>query len=101
MRITVCIPLFNGVDCIKNALHSLACQIRKPDEVIVVDDCSTDEGLSAVEDFFSKLPIKVFRNKHNLGMIANWNACLEKMTGDIITFLHQDDGYYPDFLATV
>lgn len=100
MRISVCIPLYNGADSIRNALQSLVGQSRKPDEVIVVDDCSTDEGLAVFDDFKNDLPLRIFRNEQNLGMVKNWNACLAKATGDIITFLHQDDGYFAEFLAT-
>ena len=97
MKISVCLPLYNGRDCIEGALDSLVNQTRKPDEVIVRDDCSSDEGLQLVEKYQS-LNIELSTNKENLGMIGNWNKCLEDSTGDIVTFLHQDDGYEMNFL---
>ena len=40
MKLTVCIPLYNGGHCVESALQSLDCQTRNPDEVIIRDDCS-------------------------------------------------------------
>ena len=97
MNISVCIPLYNGKDCLENALESLVNQTRKPDEIVIRDDCSTDGGVAIVEKFRS-LNIDLKINKKNLGMIGNWNKCLEDSQGDLVTFLHQDDGYEPNFL---
>ena len=98
MKISVCVPLYNGEKCIGNALESLRTQTRKPDQVVVQDDCSIDQGANLVKEF-NDLPIKLSTNQKNLGMIGNWNKCIEKANCDIITFLHQDDGYHPEFLA--
>jgi cephalosporin hydroxylase/cellulose synthase/poly-beta-1,6-N-acetylglucosamine synthase-like glycosyltransferase len=100
MKISVCVPVYNGAHCLGQALQSLREQTRQPDEVIVVDDGSGDSSRDVIE-FFKDLPIQYFRNETNLGMVRNWNACLSRTTGEIVTFLHQDDGYYDRFLATV
>jgi glycosyltransferase involved in cell wall biosynthesis len=97
MKISVCLPLYNGRHCVEGALDSLVNQTRKPDEVIVRDDCSSDEGAKLIEKYQS-LNIDLSTNTENLGMIGNWNKCLEDSTGDIVTFLHQDDGYETNFL---
>ncbi len=98
MKISVCIPIYNGGWCIEDALDSLCLQTRIPDEVIIQDDASTDNGPELIKKYESILPIIFSINKTNLGMIGNWNECLKNASGDIITFLHQDDGYYPEFL---
>lgn len=100
MKVSVCVPVYNGERCLGNALDSLRAQTRRPDEVVVVDDCSRD-GSEAVVRQFGDLPIRYLRNERNLGMIGNWNACLAQATGDILAFLHQDDGYHPRFVEAI
>lgn len=97
MKISVCIPLYNGENCIEGALQSLVNQTRKPDEVIIRDDCSSDEGVKLFSKY-QNLNIDLSINEQNLGMIGNWNECLKCSSGDIVTFLHQDDGYESNFL---
>ncbi|MDG2229725.1 MAG: glycosyltransferase family 2 protein [Gammaproteobacteria bacterium] len=97
MKISVCIPLYNGEHCIVSALRSLQSQTRIPDEVIIRDDCSTD-GSKDLINTFNDLNIDYLTNEVNLGCVGNWNKCLEDSTGEIITFLHQDDGFEPTFL---
>ena len=100
MKITVCIPLYNGEHFVESALKSLELQTRKPDEVIIRDDCSSDNWKEIISRF-SDLNINLFTNEVNLGCTNNWNKCLEDSNGDIITFLHQDDGFEPKFLEQV
>ncbi len=100
MKISVCIPLYNGEHCIESALASLEAQTRQPDEVIIRDDCSNDSGRNIINKF-SNLCIDFYTNNKNLGTVSNWNKCLEDATGDIVTFLHQDDGFEPEFLSNV
>ena len=100
MKITVCIPLYNGEHCVESALKSLELQTRKPDEVIIRDDCSIDNGKEIVSRF-TGLNINLYSNEVNLGLVGNWNKCLEDSNGDIVTFLHQDDGFEPKFLEQV
>lgn len=99
LTISVCIPAYNSAGRIGDALMSLVDQSLPPDEVIVCDDCSSDNTVEIVRSFGSKLPIRLFRNEQNLGMIRNWNVCLEHAREDLIAFLHDDDMYYPNFIS--
>ncbi len=101
MLTSVCIPSYNSAERIGGALISLVKQTVLPLEVIVCDDCSTDTTLEVVRAFQDKLPLQIFRNETNLGMIRNWNKCLSYVRGDLVSFLHDDDSYYPDFIATM
>lgn len=101
MLTSVCIPSFNSAERIGDALNSLVKQTVLPIEVIVCDDCSTDKTLEVVRSFEDKLPLQIYRNETNLGMVRNWNKCLSYARGDLVAFLHDDDCYYPDFIATM
>lgn len=101
MLTSVCIPSYNSAERIGGALNSLLNQTVSPMEVIVCDDCSTDTTLEVVRSFQHKLPLQIYRNETNHGMVSNWNKCLSYVRGDLVTFLHDDDAYYPDFIATM
>jgi glycosyltransferase involved in cell wall biosynthesis len=93
-KISICIPTFNRSDLLKKTLLSAANQTVKPWEVIVVDNYSSDDTQKVVSEFKE---IKYFRNKVNLGMIDNWNRCIELSSGDFLTLLHSDDLISPQW----
>jgi glycosyltransferase involved in cell wall biosynthesis len=94
---TVAIPLWNGVEFIKTSADSVLNQTFKDFELIIVDDASTDGSWEYVQSI--KDPrVKVFRNEHNLGIVANWRSCLEKANGKWFKFLLHDDFLFPDAL---
>jgi glycosyltransferase involved in cell wall biosynthesis len=84
---------------IGRALASIEKQTLKPDEVIVIDDGSTDDTALRVEEFarHSKLTI-VLDRQVNQGSSAARNHGIRKAAGDLITFLDADDLIYPTFL---
>lgn len=98
MLISVCIPSYRSAERIGRALESLVSQTRFANEIIVCDDASTDGTLDVVRQFADRLPLRIFRNESNLGMIRNWNRCLEHAKGEVVAFLHDDDAYRPGFL---
>nr|WP_294551801.1 glycosyltransferase [uncultured Rhodopila sp.] len=95
---TVVIPLYNGERYIAEALRSVLGQTLPPDEIIVVDDGSTDEGAAVVERLAETCPIRLLRQE-NAGQSAARNLGVEHAHGDLIAFLDQDDLWYPDHLA--
>lgn len=104
---TVVIPLFNKEKYIQKAITSLAFQSKKPFEIIVVDDASTDASLRVAKNCFlmykaafAKTKIKIIALKNNSGPGNARNRGLEKATGDLISFLDADDYYEKEFIAT-
>ena len=71
--ISAVIPLYNGAPFIEAALSSIFAQILPPDEIIVVDDGSTDDGVAVVERLASQHPITLLRQS-NGGQSAARNA---------------------------
>ena len=95
--VSICVPLYNGSKFIKAAIDSCINQSYTNVEIIVVDDGSTDDSIRMMEDMAMNYPqIKFFSNKANLGLVKNWEKCIELASGDWIKFLFQDDYMYPD-----
>lgn len=96
-KITVAIPTFNRCDLIKDAINSVLKQSYSDFELIVVDNASTDKTKEVVGKFKDSR-IKYFRNKKNIGMMDNWNKCIELSKGEYLTILGDDDKLLPNFL---
>lgn len=88
--VSVCIPIYNGAKYIRESIDSILSQSFKDFELILVNDASTDDSKTIIETY-NDPRIKYFENDHNLGMVANWNKCLEQSTGDYVCIFHQDD----------
>src|SRR5271165_4876357 len=97
ITISAIIPLYNGERFIQHALASIAGQTLAPRELIVVDDGSTDDGVSIVERFGRTRPVTLIR-KPNGGQSSARNVGVAHATGDLIAFLDQDDLWYPHHL---
>lgn len=97
--ISICIPTYNGEKYLKACLDSCLAQNFTDYEIIVCDDQSSDSTLQIVEEYRQKhTSIKIFSNEFNLGLVKNWNRCIELATGTWIKFLFQDDLMYADCL---
>jgi len=95
--ISVVIPIYNGEKYIERAILSTLSQSRKPDEIIVHDDNSTDSTLRICEKYISE--IKYYFNPDGpSGFVNGWNRAIALATSDFIVILHQDDLLYPTFL---
>lgn len=97
-RVSVCIPTYNGATYIAAALRSVLGQTFTDFELIVCDDASADDTLQVVETFRDDR-LRVVRNPVRLGLVGNWNRCLELASGEYIALFHQDDVMRPDNLA--
>ena len=97
MEISLIIPTYNRCSLLKRALNSVFEQSRKPDEVIVVDDGSTDNTAEMLIDEFPQVSIIRQSNK---GVSAARNAGIQQAQGDWITLLDSDDTWQAEKLAT-
>ena len=98
--ISICIPAYNAALYIKEAIVGWQNQSYSNLEIIVQDDCSTDDTYEvALEIAKSDNRIQVFRNEKNLGIGANWNACYKKAKGDYVVIFNADDLIEPNFIT--
>lgn len=96
-KITTTIPVRNGQQFILQTLESVARQTRRPDRVVVLDNCSTDSTPEIVR-CFKAFPIDYIRNPRDLGLFGNLNRCLEfSPETDFLHILHADDLIKPGF----
>ena len=88
--VSVCIPAYNNAGYIKDTIDSILNQTYQNIELIIVDDCSTDNTAGVIEAIGDSR-IKLYRNEKNLGMTGNWNHCLELATGEFVKLVCADD----------
>ncbi len=98
MKISVALAAYNGERFVEKQLKSLLDQTRRPDEVIIIDDCSTDNTVKVVSDFISSNDLQwdIAVAESNQGYKRNFYNCLKKCTGDLIFLCDQDDEWYPE-----
>lgn len=92
------IPVRNGAAFVEEAIASALAQEERDAEIVVVDNASTDFTADVVRAF-NDPRLRYIRNDHDLGMVGNWNRCIELAAGEFITLLHHDDRWLPGFLA--
>jgi glycosyltransferase involved in cell wall biosynthesis len=88
--ISVVIAVYNGSDYIEQQLRSILCQIGDSDEVILVDDFSSDETLELVAAL-GDIRVRIFRNFTNIGVQRSFEKAIGLASGDIIFLSDQDD----------
>lgn len=98
--ISVLIPAYNAANFIEEALDSVAYQLRLPDELIIVDDGSSDNTYEIATQWLAKhseLNSKIIRQQ-NKGASAARNKAVESSSKEYIAFLDADDVLLPHHL---
>lgn len=91
-KISVCIPMYNGQKYLRECLDSVLAQAYPDFEVLMVDDRSNDGTPEIAREYASRDPrFRLVRNEANLGLVKNWNRCVELAQGEWIKFVFQDD----------
>lgn len=96
--VSICIPAYNSGKYIGKTIESALKQTYDRLEVVVVDDCSTDNTVEVVRSF-SDERVRLICNEQNLGMTANWNKCINEAKGEFIKLIPADDCIYPECVA--
>ncbi|MDH4201267.1 MAG: glycosyltransferase [Phycisphaerae bacterium] len=95
MKISVVIPVYNAEKHIARAIESVLAQTRPAEEIIVVDDGSTDATAEVVRSFGDKV---ILIQQPNAGVSVARNKGIERASGDWIAFLDSDDEWLPEKL---
>ncbi|PUA82339.1 glycosyltransferase family 2 protein [Nocardioides currus] len=98
--VSVVVPCYNYGHFLPEAVESALTQTGVELEVIIVDDCSTDDSATVAEALAAQHPeVTLIRNPVNLRHIATYNVGLAATTGDFVVLLSADDLLAPGALA--
>ena len=104
MKISVLMSTYNGEKFIEEQMISIIDQTKRPDEVIIVDDCSTDSTIEIAEKVIRENDLEedwnIFRNEKNIGWRINFINGIKHITGDILFFSDQDDIWFKNKIET-
>jgi glycosyltransferase involved in cell wall biosynthesis len=100
ITLSVVLPNFNHARFVGRALTALVAQGRAADEIIVIDDGSTDDSVRVIGEIAANAPtISVLYNESNVGVIATLQRGLEAARGKYVYFAASDDWVFPGFFA--
>lgn len=97
-KVSVIVPVYNTSPYLKECVNSIINQTYKNLEIIIVNDCSTDNSLEVISSFKDKR-IKVINLKKNHGVAFCRNKGVEEATGDYICYIDSDDYWNLDKIA--
>ena len=99
VKISVIIPLYNASRFIVHTVNALLAQTVQELEILVMDDCSTDDGPELVKTVFAaEDKVRYYRMEQNGGPAKARNRGIDLAKGEYIAFLDSDDGIMPDAL---
>lgn len=97
--VSILIPVYNRESIISETLECAINQTYKNIEIIISDNCSTDNTWSILEEYSKKdNRIKIFKNETNIGPVLNWKKCIDNVKGEFTKILWSDDLISIDFI---
>lgn len=102
-EVSIVIPNFNHAPFLSQRIDSILNQTFQDFEIIIIDDCSTDDSLAVIERYCNNPKIKkIIKNSINSGSpISQWQKGVELCSGKYIWIAESDDVAEPDFLDTL
>jgi len=100
---SVLIPTYHCAEYLGQTLRSVLAQDPGPArmQIEVVDDCSTRDDPEAVVRQIDAERVSFFRQPRNLGLVGNFNTCIDRARGEMVHILHGDDLVDPGFYAAI
>ena len=93
-KVSACMAAYNGSGFVEAQLHSILSQLKSEDEVVVVDDGSTDDTLERVRRI-GDMRIRLLKHERNAGVVATFEDALRSATGEILFLCDDDDLWAP------
>jgi glycosyltransferase involved in cell wall biosynthesis len=102
-KISIAMATYNGEKYIKTQLESFLTQDSLPTELVVCDDCSSDETVKILIAFKDRAPfeVRIYINEKNIGYERNFEKAISYCNGDIIFLSDQDDSWKRNKIAEV
>ena len=97
--VSVIMPAYNSAEFIAESINSVLNQQHQNWELLIVNDCSTDQTVEAIKPFLTDARVFLINNEINLGGAGSRNKAIELAKGRFVAFLDSDDLWTPDKLA--
>ena len=98
-KVSIVLPTYNGEKYLSSSIQSILKQTFQDWELIVVNDCSTDQTPDIIKKYIEKdNRIKVINNESNQKLPKSLNIGFSQATGKYLTWTSDDNEYYPDAL---
>lgn len=102
IKISVIVPVYNVENYLRECLESIINQTLKEIEILCIDDCSTDNSYSILEEYAKKdNRIILIKNLENKGGGYNRNIGIKEARGEYISFIDSDDYVLKDYLENL
>ena len=98
--ISFAIPYYSNAAYLREAIDSVRGQTHRDWELVVVDDHGPEPVPDLVAEYGDPR-ITYVRNETNLGLSGNWNECIRRASGPLVTVLHADDRLLPTYAERV
>lgn len=96
-RLTFAIPFLRPIAYLREALASVVAQTNGAWRCVVMDE-GAEPGVRALVESQRDARFEYRANERVLGMVANWNRCLDAASTELVTLLHADDQLRPDYV---
>lgn len=96
-KVTILMPTYNVAPYVREAIDSVLRQTYRDFELLVVDDCSTDDTVSTVQSIDDPR-IRIIQNERNIGLAANLNRGLSLVNTELVARMDGDDIAEPFWL---
>lgn len=91
LRVSIIMPVYNGKTTLQKTLESLLHQSEYFQELIIIDDASSDESAQIIRNLIhGKENFHLIQNEKNIGLAKSYNIGIRKSRGDLIVTMHQD-----------
>lgn len=101
-RTSVCMATYNGAEFLREQLDSILSQLDADDEIVVVDDCSTDATPEILEEYAQQdKRVRVIARRVNFGYVRTFEQALREARGQYLLLSDQDDVWTTDHVEVL
>jgi glycosyltransferase involved in cell wall biosynthesis len=98
MLFSILIAHYNNTSFLPAALNSVLSQSHENWEIVLVDDCSTEDFDQTIKPYLNQERIRIYKNTKNFGCGYTKHKCADLASGELMAFLDPDDVLLPDAL---
>lgn len=96
--LTILLPTYNGAAFINECITSILIQDFKDFELLIIDDCSTDDTIGIINSIHDER-IRIIKNEKNVGLAKSLNIGIKQSSFDLIVRIDQDDVMFTNRLS--